>query len=355
MMTSFFSPYMVLFLLLALLIYPYQVSQGKLRKFVVACCFVMFVVFFGLHGNVGDDYDAYMHYYNMPWTSKDRLLTFEPGFYLFTSFFKAIGLSFTVFLFVYACIVNTLLMRFCIQVKGNIPLMLCIFVATGGVASEINFLRSMVALMLFVNSLTYLCNRKPFPFFLMNIIGVFFHFSSLLYLPCYFILHKRLSPTALWMILAVAAILSPFHIQFLGFVPLLADVLDFGFLQHFAQYVIAPGPQPLGFTTGLIERLLTAFAVCYYYDKLTKTPLLRVAVNAFLFYFLFYSLLSGYPTLATRLGNMFVFAYWLLWPAILKLANGWSRYTIAFLMFVYLALRVGSMAIHPQWHYVFFS
>jgi hypothetical protein len=233
--------------------------------------------------------------------------------------------------------------------------MLCIFVATGGVASEINFLRSMVALMLFVNSLDYLCNRKPFPFFLMNIIGVFFHFSSLLYLPCYFILHKRLSPTALWVILAVAAILSPFHIQFLGFVPLLADVLDFGFLQHFAQYVIAPGPQPLGFTTGLIERLLTAFAVCYYYDKLTKTPLLRVAVNAFLFYFLFYSLLSGYPTLATRLGNMFVFAYWLLWPAILKLANGWSRYTIAFLMFVYLALRVGSIAIHPQWHYVFFS
>lgn len=352
-MIGFFSPYMILFLLMALLIYPYQLPHEKLKKLVIIACLMMLIAFFGLHGHVGDDYETYKQYYDMPLTSLDRFLTFETGFYLFTSIFKVFGMSFAFFLFFYAILVNTLLMRFCIQVKENIPLMLCIFLATGGVASEINFLRSTVALMLFVNSLVFLLNRKPLPFFLINIIGVFFHFSSLLYLPCYFFLHKRIPPTALWIVLAIAAILFPFHIQFLSFIPPLADALDFELLKHFALYVTNPVHHPLEISTGLIDRLLTAFAVCYYYERFMKTPLLRISVNAFVTYFLFYSLFSSYALLATRFSNMFIFAYWLLWPAILSQEKGWKKGIIAALMFLYLASRIASIATYPQWHYVF--
>jgi len=354
MMTSFLSPYMALFALLAVLIYPYQQPNEKRKMLVIIVCLVLLIAFFGLHGRVGDDYDVYQSYYDMPPLSLSKLLTFEVGFCLFTSLFKVLGLSFTFFLLVYACLVNTLLVRFCIQMKENVPLILCIFIATGGVASEINFLRSTVALMLFVNSLVFLRDRKPLPFFLINAVGVLFHYSSLLYLPCYFFLHRRIPPTVLWIVLAVAAIAFPFHLPFLDFIPPLADTLGLESLQHFAQYVIVPGHHPLGFTTGLMERLLTAFAVCYYYDSLAKTPLQRVVVNAFVAYFLFYSLLSGYALLATRFGNMFVFAYWLLWPAILRMMDGWKRYAIAALMFLYMALRIASIATHSQWHYVLF-
>ena len=58
---------------------------------------------------------------------------------------------------------------------------------------EFNLYRNTKSFSLFLLSLPYLQNRKLLPYLLLNMTGCLFHISSMIYLPLYFVLYRKMS------------------------------------------------------------------------------------------------------------------------------------------------------------------
>ena len=58
---------------------------------------------------------------------------------------------------------------------------------------ETDLFRNIKSLLLFLISLKYIVEQKPTKFFILNVIGLTMHWSSLFMLPMYFILKKQIS------------------------------------------------------------------------------------------------------------------------------------------------------------------
>jgi hypothetical protein len=108
----------------------------------------------------------------------------------------------------------------------------------------------------------------------------------------------------------------------------------------------------MGFTIASVERLLTAAVVFCLYERLNEVELGCYAIVAFLMFFVCYSLFSNYAVLGTRLANLFVPCYWILWPALFLCMEARSAKAAAALsMSSYMVIRLVSLNSMPQWHY----
>ncbi|MBQ1834994.1 MAG: phosphoenolpyruvate carboxykinase (GTP), partial [Oscillospiraceae bacterium] len=177
-------------------------------------CKLVFIMFFGLHENVGDDYEVYRSLYET--LTLGDMSTFEPGFVLFAWCFKMLNLPFWCFLLGCSCLINGLLFAFLWRSKDNIPFVLCIFLAMGGVMLEMTYLRSTISLMIFANSIVYLQSKKATRYIALNSIGLLFHYSSILYLALYSFLPHKFSQKSIAIIMLFAFVFSMFHIPLLA-------------------------------------------------------------------------------------------------------------------------------------------
>ena len=346
-MEAWMSPYVVLLFLFMGLGFLYHHVDDAKRRLLVGLCFLAFVLFFGLRGNVGDDYVYYQKLFACP--SMDDFLL-RPAFTLLMAAFNWLHIPFAGFLLATSVFTNYLLFRFLVRQGVNVPWVLCIFLGMSGVANEMDFLRSTISLLLFANSLEYIVQERPGKFLLWNGVGVLFHYSALLYLPCYYLFRARLSKKLFAALIAVGFVAFLLRLPFLDWIPQLFQTGD-EMPPHFLRYIsYFSGVMP--FTLATLERLLTAAAVYLLFERLQADAWSRMAVYAFLLYFLCISVFSHYAILATRLANLFVFGYWLLWPALLRqLPQRRYRYGTAFGLFGYLLIRLFSLSSLPQWHY----
>ena len=344
-------PYLTIFLLLLFLIYPYKKCSDYHRDSIKWMCLLLFVLFFGFHGPIGDDYEAYKSFYNGLASPLAGIKEFEPAFVLIAWSLKLLHLPFWCLLLTCSLFINLLLFRFLWHRDENMPFVLCIFLAMGGVMNEMNFLRSTISLMLFANSITYLTTRQTGKYMAINAIAILFHYSSIIYLPLYFVLNKR-APRKLIVYLMILGFLFTFiHIPFLAPIKYLLDSFHLESLNTLTSYYLST-EMYLGPSLGTLERLLTAFVVWYYYDKLTNTDIGRIAVNGFILFYFCYAFFSTYAMLGIRTANMFVFAYWLLWPLILQqISNSKVKAGVAILMTIYMIERIIGLGSLPQWRY----
>lgn len=351
-MLEYISTYMALFVMLACLIYPYSKVSMYHQDSIKWAFLIIFVLFFGLHGNIGDDYEVYQKFYNDLTLSKlTEVLEYEPGFTAFALCFKKLNLPFWCFVLACSCLINGLLFRFLWKSEHNIPFVLCIFVSIGGVMNEMNFLRSTISMMLFVNSIEYLQRKNIRMYLLMNTIGMLFHYSSLLYILFFFCCEKVVPKKYVMTLIVAGGFMSLFHIPFLAPVSSFLSLFNSEVLTDLSSYYLSTD-MLLTFSVGTVERMMTAMAIWCFYKELTEKSLGKIAVNSFLVYFFCYSFLSAYAMLSIRLANMFVFCYWLIWPMILKcIKNNKAQIGLATLMLSYMIVRVAGIARLPQWQY----
>ena len=69
--------------------------------------------------------------------------------------------------------------------------MAILYLCFGGIIMSTNLMRNTIAIMIFINAIKYIDERKPIQFFLLCILAITFHLSALMYLPTYFFLHKE--------------------------------------------------------------------------------------------------------------------------------------------------------------------
>lgn len=313
-------------------------------------CLNFLIFFFGLHGNVGDDYETYRSFYYSP-TFKE-VLVFGPLFSILTYILSLLHLPFQCLIFLLSIITNTLLLRFIRKTSANIPFVIAIFFALGGIINEIDFIRNILGLVLFVNSIEYIDKRDVKKFFAMNFAGFLCHYSSIIYFPLYWLGRKSLKLKHVIYLLLVGFILAPLHLPLLGIFSFIADDASSIYINHIYKYIESFAGLKLNFSFGSIERMLTGVLICVFYSKLKKDTLGRVSIFAFLAYYLCYTVLSNYAVLATRLGNLFVFAYWILLPRFIEYIPGkiGKRCYMTFI-YLYMFFRLLSISMLPQWEY----
>ena len=319
-------PYVILtgFLgLLALFYQRFKDDDSNVSMNINIVGILSFFIFFGFRGFVFHDWTSY--YNEFDGIDMDKLSTYqlggikehEPGWLLLSIVCKSIFDSYHFFIFVITVIDVVLFCRFLRRYTDNILLSMVIFLAFGGFASMCNLLRNIIAIMIFVNALPFLEKRKPIPYFLLCILALSFHYSSIFYFPLYFFLHRHVNKYVYLGIIIVCNIVFVLHVPILLSLVKLFHIGGDFLEKKLEVYTETTGTRGVGL--GFIERFLTAMLIFCYYDKLSSARKVNtIFINAFMLYISTFSALSEFDEIAKRFSILFLFSYWILWPEIRK-------------------------------------
>lgn len=349
-------PYVLVFVALLIMSLPVASRKGSLKKttllFDNARCFVAFFllfVFVGLRGYLYTDFSAYARFYEEIPSLLDggdavgRYLenTFwEKGYVLFSILLKTISGNYFFYQGVFFLVdIAILLAIFKRYVPDQVALCFVFFFAFGGLSLEINFMRSAKAMMLFLISLKYVQQRRILPYFLLNILAIFFHTSALIYLPLYFVLNRRFSFSFYVLLFVVGNVLYLLRIKWV------APVVElFAGLSGYARLFVLAGSYlnadkwnaGYGISIGYLERVFTYILVLCFFKKLCKKSEANVIfINMLLLYVCAHLYLSEMRIFVDRIPLMFSGSYWFIYPQIYSLLKKDFKWLFVALFLLY--------------------
>jgi len=318
-----------------------------------------YLFFFGLRGLILTDWTVYyplfdkmptiwdgglISAFNMEFT--DEFTTdvtqgqagMEMGFVYFTLLFKSIIPNYFAWMFFNVLIDVLLLNTFIKRYSKYYVLAFIIFFVFEGLSIEINLVRNIKAILLFLVSIKYIEERRIVPFFLLNGLGLLFHTSAIAFFPLYFFLHKTWSKKLIWSFFAGGVL-----ILLLG-VTYLAPILSFFgeiiggrtslLIELYLKSDLYSGAFGL-FHFGYLERVFTFCIMMSFYDKLKAQNEHNVIfLNAYVIYFIIYFYFSEIRVIVERLPLLFVFANWILYPNLFYLIKSRLNKVVFLCIFV---------------------
>lgn len=317
-------PYIAIIIIFGLLSLFWIDTDSKNNKQAYSlACIAIFIFFFGFRGFICDDwinyYPAFQNCsfdkvsfnlleYNIEWG-------FEPGFTLLMAICKALTNNYHFLVFICTLMNVSLLLFFFKKRLDNIPLSFVIFLTFGGYVMSTNLMRNSIAILIFVNALTYLEQRKLLPYIGLCILAATFHVSALLYLPLYFIINYRYNKYVYLGLFIIANAIFLLHLPVITII--LTHILgDVGGLvqMKIESYTSGNLDEMKTLSIGYLERLFTGIMIFCYYDKLYELrEENKVFINLFLLYILASFMLSEFSEISLRVSNLFICAYWIIW------------------------------------------
>lgn len=358
-------PYLALTILLGMLALIFQRLDNKLRTRMPIVCFVIMVAFFALRGYVGDDWVGYHPIYTRVrltdihldiWNSHGW--RYEPGFTLLTYLCQQIGgeEGFLFFQGFCALLQIMLLFRFLRIYSPNIPFSLCTFLAMGGFLMLINAMRNTLSIVIILNALPYLMERRPVPYFILCLLALSFHTSAIIFFPMYFILHRHIPRWVFFTLFVAGNLIVLLHIPLIsGGISLVASLISSRLDRMVNSYLNDSHMASKAFviSIGYLERLFTGTLLLIYYDRLVQMRRHNVLfINAFIFFFFFYFFFSEIFEVGRRLSDLFIFGYWILWFDILRCFKRPSnRILYACFIGLYCSIKVFGLTGYPNTKY----
>ena len=350
-------PYIILITVFCSFAFIFERTENNLTKTKIQYCSIgIFLIFFGLRGFILSDWINYYEYfyncdlsYIFEWTSTQGAT--EPGFTLLCLIVKFIWKDFHFFVLI-CCIIDTLLLlKFFHKRIQNIPLALAIYICFEGLLISTNFMRNSIAILLFLNAIDYIEQKKKKKYFLCIAIAISFHVSALLYIPLYFFLHKKCNK---WLYLSIFIFCN---IVFIGKISLVSTTLNILGIDDSLSMKVRAYTEIYDKSTkisiGYLERLLTGSLIFCYYNKLIEVRKENIVfINAAIAYFMCFFLLSEFEILSKRLCALFAFGYWMLWMDLLKCFNiENNKKLFAVFISLYCILKIGSSTMLPDFKY----
>lgn len=346
---SYAIPYICIFLttfLFSIKIYNQSISIRILEHFELFCAFAMVVIFFGFRGFLYTDYGAYYPYFNgAPALFDDTNLihrflfveypSWEKGFKLYTIVCKTIFdnyffLQFVSFIIDFALFIKILKYY---EIKNTL-LSLVVFFAFAGFLIEFNLLRNSKSIFLFIYSLRFIDRKNWVKYYCVNAVGFLFHTSALVYMPLYFILpvrYKKWFKITLFIISVTILLARIKWVMF--FLTSILKFFDIGRLGDLVETYSNYFPMAKGISAGTIERIITFIMLITMEEKILAGNRKILPVINCLYIFLYCQFLfTELYTLVERIGVLFIFSYWLLYPKIYE--NIGKKYKCLLLCFV---------------------
>ncbi len=312
-------PYITLICFYGILALWYHYTNDATKKGIItSLCGVVFLVFFGFRGFCFYDWNVYYpSFQSIPADLQQALFNghwYEPGFTVLVVICKSIYNNYHFFILI-CCFINTLLLlRFLHKYISNIPLGIIVFLCMGGLAIVTDLLRNSIAILIFMNAIEFIINRKPINYYVACIIAVLFHTSAILYLPLYLFLHKDWNKYIYAGIFVVGNMILLLKIPILiSIVSLIASFLDPTTREHIDEYTRLLPSSSFQISIGYIERLFTGILIFFFYDKLKNIQKGPLFINCMTLFFIMYFALSEFKTISVRMSMLFAFAYIPIW------------------------------------------
>jgi len=340
-------PYVILILFLGTLAFINASAEDEQKKTVTSvAAVVVFFIFFGFRGYLSTDWTSYVAYYDK--CTIDYIIDYtpisgylEPGFTALTLLCKNVFGTFQSLVVITTAINLVLLLKFFKNRIDNIPLGLILFVVFEGLIMSINLLRNTIAILIFVNALKYITERRPLPYFLLCALAMSFHLTAVLYFPMYFILRIKINK---WMYLGIFLVLNAIFILNIPIV--LKLITSLGLVGEMTETKIESYTEIYDESTklsiGYLERLITGGLVFCYFDRLKELRQENtIFINSLILVFSFVLGFNEFHELSRRLGTLFTYSYWILWADMIRcfaIDNNRKLY-VAFLS-IYCVLRI---------------
>ena len=320
-------PYIII---VSFLIFMFIIEQRsrteKQKKQVQIYSLFILLLFLGLRGHLYSDYTEYYPFYQdisdiLDFKFRDnKYETFEPGFLIYTSILKTIMPNYFVWVF-FNCFIDLLFLLFFFRKYSNsVILSFIIFIAFQGLIFEFNLYRNIKSLILFLVSIKYLRERKSIKYFALNTLGLTFHSSSILFIPCYFFLHKNFSRKIMWTMFVIVNIMFitqqyPTEFVFERVASILnVDMISSKILKRLDS--VEEGV----FSVGYFERSLTFIFFISNYSKLCKdNGANQIFCNCFFLYYILFYMFADVKIFVERIPTLFIFSYWVLYPNLIKI------------------------------------
>jgi len=341
-------PYLVfLGYLLVLMFWEFdKIAKQQSTKEIQWLTIIGFLFFFGLRGFVGTDWANYYPFFRTINTIGNNIQIFqwEPGFTFYTSLIKSIYPSYFFWIFVSSLIDVVILHHIFKRYTKYYVLAFIVFLAFNGIIMEINLMRNIKSILLFLLSIKYLQQRNILLYMLLNLLGIMFHISSVIYLPLYFVLHREISKIWLWLMFVVGIVIFLSQIEYIK--PVLkffANAIGRGLPQKvdayfgyklYNQYKI--------FSLGFVERVFSFILIMNFRSKLIQQNKNNIVyINIFMLFFFFCFYVAESHEVSTRLSTLFVCSYWILYPSILALFDKkLDRQILLLVMVIFVTLKV---------------
>jgi hypothetical protein len=342
-----------------------QVSRQQSIRYVRMLTLIGFLFFFGLRGYVFSDWYGYEYFFQkLPtfWSGNfiegiantDR----EKGFYLYTAIVKSIYPSYFFWTFVSSLIDALLLDMIFRRYSKYYVFAFIVFFAFAAPVMEFNLMRNVKAILLFFASLKYLQERRIFPYMLLNVLGILFHISAVVYIPLYFFLHRKLPERFWWAVFVVGNIIFLFHISY-------AEPL-FSFLASCISDKVAlmveryfNNTEYLTLTLGYVERIVTFTIVMLCSRALIRQSKSNVIfINIYMLYFFVFFFFSEVRPVQERMAYLFVLSYAVIYPNLLAIAQRKiNRQLCTMLLLIFFALKVAQnhSSIFSRYHNIVFE
>ena len=307
-------PYLIVLFIVS---YAWGVEQKSSLNASIIILIVL-IIFLGLRGHLFTDYISYYPFFNQLPTLGDLTdrridqISFEPGFVIYASLIKTLYPDYFFFTFVSTLIDLVVLYFVFRRYSFSIALSFMFFLAFQGLIIEVNLMRNVKAMMLFLLSIPYLQKRRIVPYMALNLLGFAFHQSALIYIIAYFVLDRQLSKKLIGIIFIGANVVFFLKLSLTGpIVEWIVANVEISRAGRLNAYLNSA--EELGISIGYLERTLIYMLVWRYYDCLIKAKdCNRIFCNSLIAYYLVFYLFYDVEVFVSRLTFMFVFSYWFL-------------------------------------------
>ena len=333
-----FIPYMEVFgfLLLGGAVDVFGKNERK-KHMLFVFSIILLIGFLGLRGFIGWDWWAYYPSYN----NLPGGFNYEIGYEIWSNIFYKIGLSYHHFTFINT-VADILILAYVLKKYSKYPIFsMFLFLAVQGLSFEVDLLRNAKAVLLFIISIQFIKERKIIPFLILNILGMTFHISSIIYLPMYFILNRNYSRKIILPLIILGNIYYIFDTKlFIHILEYMSSVLPAAVGGKITSYLsIIPQNYKLPIGTLYFERLVTFIMVFFFLHKEKgsrekENQYSLIMENSFYIFYLIFLFTSEFFIASTRIGILFIYANWFLWGDIIENLRDTKIKTAVFLIAV---------------------
>jgi hypothetical protein len=352
-------PYLLFFCYLSLLLIweLHCIRHGKRCNAIRQLACLGFLLFLGLRGYIDGDVFMYKEWFdNLPklfsggvyQAFKSNPLNF--GFSLLMIFTKTIFDHYLFFQFL-CSLLHVILLNIVIKEYSRkyYVLSFMLFYVFGGVFLSLNLIRNCISILVFAISLKHI---KTFflKYLLLNLIGSMIHFSSLLFIPLYFILKIKHKQYVFWIFFILGIILYLTKTRYLfAILPSLNFTMAPGVSEKITSYAVVGRllVPDFSITIGFFERIFSFILIMMFYNSFSQYISSRVFLNIMLFYMCSFFYFGEFADLMGRFMYLFICFYWFLFPVIFgKLRR--SNKCIFLMIFV----LIGLGKIYSQTHII---
>jgi hypothetical protein len=328
------------------------------------------VFYFAFRGFVSWDWDNYYLFYDVIPDLFDGFNAifdifnahyFENGFILYAVICKTVSTNYFFFQAISSIIdICILYFFFKTYIPDKIVLGFIFFYLFQGIHIEMNLLRNSKAIMLFLLSIKYMNEKKILSYVGLNLIGVCFHTSSILFLPLYFILNRKYPRPLIILLFIIGNFIFFLSVEWVtGLLDGIAGLFDIRLFKLIAVYLNSDSAMAAKvFSIGYLERVFSFFAFVFVSKKLTAYSRVNIVfINSLYIYVLMHLYLHEMYILIERVALLFIFSYWVLYPQLYKYMRKNYKALFLIVLFIYGSLKLcsGQRAAIDKYENILFS